>query len=227
MRERQGKASASGRDGMDHRTQIGILVFPQVTQLDFTGPYEVLTRVSNADVHLLWKNLRPIRSDKGLVITPTRSFRNVSHLDVILVPGGPGVNRLMEDRGVLNVLGRWAKSARYVTSVCTGALVLGAAGLLRGYRATTHWAALEFLPAFGAIPTAGRVVVDRNRITGGGVTAGIDFALLLSAELRGEAHARLIELQIEYNPAPPFGSGHPSVAGKARNSGEDGIGEAA
>ncbi len=133
-------------------------------------------------------------------------------MDVILAPGGPGILALMEDHEVLAFLRRQEPGARYVASVCTGALVLGAAGLLQGYRATTHWTSLEFLPAFGATPCADRIVLDRNRLTGGGVTAGIDFALQLSAELRGEDEARLIQLQMEYNPSPPFQSGHPDVA---------------
>lgn len=193
--------------------RIGLLVFPRITQLDMTGPYEVLSRVSNSEVHLLWKDRsQPVRSDNGLILMPTMTFAEAGQLDVVVVPGGPGVGPLMEDAEVLEFLRAQSGKARYMTSVCTGALVLGAAGLLRGYDATTHWASLEFLPALGAKPRADRIVVDRNRITGGGVTAGIDFALRLAAELRGEDEARMIQLQLEYNPAPPFESGHPSVA---------------
>ncbi len=192
--------------------QIGLVAFPGLTQLDLTGPYEVLSRLSNSRIHLLWKTLDPILSDRGLTLLPTATFEQAIQMDVILVPGGFGVLALMEDYEAITFLRHQEKGARFVTSVCTGALVLGAAGLLQGYRATTHWASLEFLPAFGATPCADRIVTDRNRLTGGGVTAGIDFALQLSAELRGEEEARLIQLQMEYNPSPPFQSGHPDVA---------------
>jgi cyclohexyl-isocyanide hydratase len=192
--------------------QIGLVIFPRITQLDITGPFEVLSRLSNTQVHLLWKDLQPVRSDRGLLLTPTMTLADAAQLDVVVVPGGPGVGPLMEDEVVLAFLRRQSGKARYMTSVCTGALVLGAAGLLKGYNATTHWASIEFLSALGANPKTGRIVADRNRITGGGVTAGIDFALRLAAELRGEAEARMIQLQLEYNPAPPFQSGHPSVA---------------
>lgn len=178
-----------------------------------TGPYEVLSRLSNTEVHLLWKDRsQAVRSDRGLLLMPTMTFAEAGQSDVVVVPGGPGVGPLMEDPEVLAFLRAQSGKARYMTSVCTGALVLGAAGLLRGYNATTHWASLEFLPALGAKAKSDRIVVDRDRITGGGVTAGIDFALRLAAELRGEEEARMIQLQLEYNPAPPFDSGHPSVA---------------
>lgn len=196
----------------DRELQIGLVVFPGVTQLDLTGPFEVLSRLSNCTVHLLWKAIGPIRSDRGLTLLPTGTFAEASPMDIILVPGGPGVLALMEDEEALDFLRSQEMSARYLSSVCTGALLLGAAGLLQGYRATTHWASLEFLPAFGATVSTERIVIDRNRITGGGVTAGIDFALRLAAELRGEDEARLIQLQMEYNPSPPFDSGHPNVA---------------
>jgi cyclohexyl-isocyanide hydratase len=192
--------------------QIGLLVFPGITQLDMTGPYEVLSRMSNSRLHLLWKTIDPVVSDRGLTLVPTATLAQSPQMDVILVPGGPGVLSLMEDQVVLAFLRHQAKSARFVASVCTGALVLGAAGLLQGYRATTHWASLEFLSAFGAKPCTDRIVTDQNRVTGGGVTAGIDFALHLAAQLRSEDEARLIQLQMEYNPSPPFHSGHPDVA---------------
>lgn len=191
---------------------IGLLVFPGLTQLDLTGPYEVLSRLSETRLHLVWKTLAPVVSDRGLTLQPTLTLAECGPLDVLLVPGGPGVVAVMEDEEVLHFLRQQAKGARYVTSVCTGALVLGAAGLLRGYRATTHWASLEFLESLGAVACPERIVVDRNRITGGGVTAGIDFGLQLAAELRGEAEARVIQLQMEYNPAPPFDAGHPGRA---------------
>ncbi|MBD8905419.1 DJ-1/PfpI family protein [Methylorubrum zatmanii] len=195
--------------------EIGFLVFPQVQQLDLTGPYEVLAMVPGARVHLVAKTLAPVASTTGLVLTPTITFTACPALDVICVPGGSGVNPLLEDAETLDFLRRQAAGARYVTSVCTGALVLGAAGLLRGRRATTHWAAHDLLAAFGAVPVQERVVRDGNLITGGGVTAGIDFGLTLAAELADEATARTIQLQQEYAPTPPFSAGRPDTAGPA------------
>lgn len=193
--------------------EIGFLVFPRVQQLDLTGPYEVLAMVPGSRVHLVAKSLSPLPSATGLVLTPTLDFAACPALDVICVPGGAGVNPLMEDAETLGFLRRQAARARYVTSVCTGALVLGAAGLLRGKRATTHWAAHDLLAAFGAIPTEGRVVRDGNLLTGGGVTAGIDFGLTLAAELTNAATAQAIQLHLEYAPAPPFDAGRPETAG--------------
>ncbi|MFF8799141.1 MULTISPECIES: DJ-1/PfpI family protein [unclassified Methylobacterium] len=193
--------------------EIGFLVFPRVQQLDLTGPYEVLAMVPGSRVHLVAKSLSPLPSATGLVLTPTLDFAACPALDVICVPGGAGVNPLMEDAETLGFLRRQAARARYVTSVCTGALVLGAAGLLRGKRATTHWAAHDLLAAFGAIPTEGRVVRDGNLLTGGGVTAGIDFGLTLAAELTDAATAQAIQLHLEYAPAPPFDAGRPETAG--------------
>ncbi|MGE7153563.1 DJ-1/PfpI family protein [Methylorubrum rhodesianum] len=192
--------------------EIGFLVFPRVQQLDLTGPYEVLAMVPGARVHLLAKTSEPVATATGLVLTPTVRFAECPALDVVCVPGGSGVNPLMEDAETLGFLRRQAEGARYITSVCTGALVLGAAGLLRGKRATTHWAAHDLLAALGAIPTQGRVVRDGNLITGGGVTAGIDFGLALAAELADEATAKAIQLHLEYAPAPPFDAGRPETA---------------
>jgi cyclohexyl-isocyanide hydratase len=194
---------------------IGLLLFPNLTQLDATGPYEVFARIPGARIHLAAKAATPVASDQGLAIVPTATLDDTPPLDVVCVPGGVGVNTLLEDDEVLAFLRRQAEGARFVTSVCTGALALGAAGLLRGYHATTHWMALEFLRAFGAEPVAERVVVDRNRITGAGVTAGIDFALTITRWLVGEEWARAIQLQIEYDPAPPFDSGSPRSADPA------------
>jgi len=194
---------------------IGFLVFPGMTQLDFTGPYEVFARLPDTLVHVIAAADGPVRTDRGLVIMPTITCDECPLLDVVVVPGGPGQQALMDDEAALDFLRRQSKQARYVTSVCTGALVLGAAGLLRGYRATTHWLSLPLLEVFGAVAVDERVVVDRNRITGGGVTAGIDFALYLAAMLRGEAIAQQIQLQMEYNPAPPFQCGSPATAPKA------------
>ncbi|MBK3404690.1 DJ-1/PfpI family protein [Methylorubrum populi] len=192
--------------------EIGFIIFPRVQQLDLTGPYEVLAMVPGARVHLVAKTPEPVATATGLVLTPTVSFAECPALDVVCVPGGSGVNPLMEDAETLGFLRRQAEGARYLTSVCTGALVLGAAGLLRGKRATTHWGAHDLLAALGAIPTQGRVVRDGNLITGGGVTAGIDFGLALAAELADEATAKAIQLHLEYAPAPPFDAGRPETA---------------
>jgi cyclohexyl-isocyanide hydratase len=194
---------------------IGFLVFPGMTQLDFTGPYEVFARLPDMVVHIVSKSPGLIHTDRGLVFVANVTCAACPPLDVIVVPGGPGQQGLMNDEAVLGFLREQAKGARYVTSVCTGALVLGAAGLLRGYRATTHWLSLPLLEMFGAIAVDERVVVDRNRVTGGGVTAGIDFGLLLAAILRGETVARQIQLQMEYSPDPPFDCGSPATAPKA------------
>jgi cyclohexyl-isocyanide hydratase len=194
---------------------IGLLVFPNVTQLDLTGPLQVFSSVPDAVVHLIWKRIEPVPSDSVLVLTPTTTFDDCPQLDVICVPGGYGTDDLLDDPEVIGFLRRQAAGARYITSVCTGSLVLGAAGLLQGYRATTHWSAIECLQDFGAIPTDVRVCIDRDRVTGGGVTAGIDFALTLVAELIDRPTAEAAQLRLEYNPAPPFTSGSPSTASPA------------
>ena len=192
--------------------QFGLLLFPEVQQLDLTGPYEVFASLPDAKVHLVCKTPGPVISATGLVLTPDIGFEECPQLDVLCIPGGAGVNALMEDEAVLAFVRRQAAGARYVTSVCTGALVLGAAGQLRGRRATTHWAAHGLLARFGAIPVKERVVRDGNLFTGGGVTAGIDFALTLVAELRGRAAAEAVQLELEYAPAPPFDAGSPETA---------------
>ncbi|MGH7030878.1 MAG: DJ-1/PfpI family protein, partial [Stellaceae bacterium] len=195
--------------------RTGMLVFPNLTQLDLTGPYEVLSRLPGSETLLLWKDLQPVRSEHGLSILPMATLARCPPLDLVLVPGGPGINPLLEDAEVLAFLRRAAAAARYVVSVCTGALVLGAAGLLRGRRAATHWMSRDLLPAFGAEPVAERVVRDGNLFTGGGVTAGIDVALAVAAEIAGRAAAEAIQLAIEYDPAPPFASGSPETADPA------------
>lgn len=195
----------------DKPLTIGMLLFADVTQLDFTAPYEVFSRMPQTRVHVLAPRLDPVRSEHGLILMPDTAFADAPPLDILFVPGG-GVDPLMEDQTTLEFLRFRASSAQYVTSVCTGALLLGAAGLLRGYRATTHWLSLDILPVFGAQPVKERVVIDRNRITGGGVTAGIDFGLTLAAQLRGEDAAQSIQLLLEYSPAPPFNSGSPDTA---------------
>jgi cyclohexyl-isocyanide hydratase len=192
--------------------QIGFLLFPQVQQLDLTGPYDVLASLPDVKVHLIWKDLMPVTASTGLVLKPTTTFDDCPPLDVICIPGGAGVGPLMEDEQTLAFIQTQAANARYVTSVCTGALVLGAAGLLKGKRATTHWAYHELLAPLGAIPVKDRVVRDGNLLTGGGITAGIDFALTLAAELFDKDTAELVQLQLEYAPAPPFTSGSPETA---------------
>ncbi|WP_065257438.1 isonitrile hydratase [Pseudomonas bananamidigenes] len=195
--------------------QIGFLLFPQVQQLDLTGPYDVLASLPDVQVHLIWKDLVPVTSSTGLLLKPTITFDDCPNLDVICVPGGAGVGPLMEDEQTLAFIKAQAAQARYVTSVCTGSLVLGAAGLLQGKRATTHWAYHELLPTLGAIAVKDRVVRDGNLFTGGGITAGIDFALTLAEELVGADKAQLIQLQLEYAPAPPFDAGSPETAPSA------------
>jgi cyclohexyl-isocyanide hydratase len=192
--------------------QIGLLVFPRVTELDFTGPLQVFSHLPGAKVHLIWKRIEPVASDTVLTLTPTMTLADCPQLDVICVPGGLGADDMVNDEEVLAFLRRQTGGAKFITSVCTGALVLGAAGLLRGYRATTHWTAMDFLGEFGAMPTKARVCIDRNRITGGGVTAGIDFALTLVSLLVDRRAAETIQLGIEYNPAPPFDAGSPDTA---------------
>jgi cyclohexyl-isocyanide hydratase len=192
--------------------QIGLLVFPKVTQLDLTGPLQVFANLPGANVHLIWKRIEPVASDSVLTLTPTVTFADCPQLDVICVPGGGGTDDMINDEEMLQFLRDQAAGAKYVTSVCTGSLVLGAAGLLKGYRAATHWTAMEFLELYGATPARTRVCVDRNRVTGGGVTAGIDFALTLVSILVDRPTAQAIQLRLEYNPAPPFDSGSPDTA---------------
>lgn len=195
--------------------RIGFLVFPKITQLDMTGPHEVFARMPDREIHLAWKSLEPITEAGGMRLLPTTTYAACPQLDLICVPGGPGMNPLLNDEETLAFVRRQAGGARYVTAVCTGALVLGAAGLLKGKRATTHWTALPMLTAFGATPVDARTVTDGNIITGGGVTAGIDFALRIAADLLGEDAAKTIQLSIEYNPQPPFNAGSPAGAGEA------------
>ncbi|MCW5748736.1 MAG: DJ-1/PfpI family protein [Alphaproteobacteria bacterium] len=193
--------------------RVGLLLFPDITQLDMTGPYEVFIKLPGAEVHLVWKDRQPVRAGGGMQILPTTTYADCPQLDLVCVPGGSGMNALLEDEATLAFLRRQAAGARYVTSVCTGALVLGAAGLLKGRRAATHWMSMDMLAAFGATPVHERVVVDGNIITGGGVTAGIDFALRVAAEIAGPQAAKEIQLGIEYDPQPPFDAGSPRAAG--------------
>lgn len=200
---------------MNETIHIGFLLFPNVTQLDMTGPVQVLSRVPGAKVHLVWKELGPVITDAGFSIVPTTTFDACPPLAVLCVPGGFGIAEQLTDEATLAFLREQGAQAKYVTSVCSGSLVLGAAGLLRGYRSACHWMWRHYLPRFGAVPVAERVVRDRNRISGGGVTAGIDFALTLAAELAGEDVARTLQLAFEYDPKPPFDSGTPDKAGPA------------
>src|SRR5215207_7317724 len=195
--------------------RIVFLVYPNVTQPDLTGPAQVLSRLSNARVDLVWKSRDPVQTDSGFALLPTATLEEIGQADVLCVPGGFGCVDVMQDEAVLGWVRSIGEKAQWVTSVCTGSLILGAAGLLRGYRATSHWAWRDYLNQFGAEPVAERVVFDRNRVTGGGVTAGIDFALALTATIRGEEHARLLQLGLEYDPSPPFDSGTPDKAGEA------------
>jgi cyclohexyl-isocyanide hydratase len=197
---------------MNAALQIGMLVFPKVTQLDLTGPVQVFSSVPGAKLHLIWKRIEPVASDSVLTLTPTTTFADCPQLDVICVPGGVGTDDMVNDEEMLDFLRKQAVAAKYITSVCTGSLVLGAAGLLQGYRAATHWTAMEYLERFGAAPAKTRVCIDRNRVTGGGVTAGIDFALTLVSLLVDRQTAEAIQLRLEYNPAPPFNAGSPDTA---------------
>jgi cyclohexyl-isocyanide hydratase len=194
---------------------IGMVLFDGLTQLDLTGPYEVLARMPHTRVSLVARRLDPVRSEWGLRILPDATFDDAPRFDVLCVPGGWGVNAALEDHSLLSFLQTRAPDARLVTSVCSGSLLLGAAGLLRGYRATTHWMSHDMLSLFGAEAVAQRVVRDRNRITGAGVTAGIDFGLVLAEGLFGAEAAQAIQLAIEYEPGPPFESGSPATASKS------------
>ena len=185
------------------------VLFPHVTQLDLTGPVQLFSRLPGATVDLAWHRIEPVVTDAGFSILPTVSFDDAPQADVIMVPGGRGAFELLEDERALQFVGRQAAGARYVTSVCTGAFVLGALGLLEGRRATTHWASHDLLDLVGAIPEQARVVRDGRVITGGGVTSGIDFALTVAAELLGADAARRIQLAMEYDPHPPFDAGSP------------------
>lgn len=191
---------------------IVFLLFPNLTQLDFTGPLQVLSRLPGATVPLAAKTLDPVPTDTALTLNPTHTLENCPQADVLCVPGGFGVDDAMRDEETVRFVKRQAAGAQYVTSVCTGAFILGAAGLLEGKRATTHWAYHDALADVGSTPVRARVVRDGNLFTGGGVTAGIDFAFTLAAEIAGEEVAKAIQLGLEYDPAPPFEAGSPEKA---------------
>jgi cyclohexyl-isocyanide hydratase len=202
----------------------GFVIFPDITQLDFTGPFEVLSRLgtppsvstpsrfSEVRTHIVAKTMDPVLSDRGLRLLPTCTFETCPPLDLICVPGGGGVADAIADAETMAFVRREASGAKYVTSVCVGAFVLGAAGLLKGRRATTHWAYTDLLPLVGATYEKARIVRDGNVFTAGGVTSGIDFAFRIVAEIAGPAVAEAIQLGIEYDPAPPFDAGHPDKA---------------
>jgi cyclohexyl-isocyanide hydratase len=197
---------------MAQQFRIVFILYPRLTQLDFTGPYEVLARVPNTEVIIASKDGGTLRTELGLTFTDLRALADIDRADLIMIPGGPGQTEAMLDPAFMAEVKRLGESATYVTSVCTGSLILGAAGLITGKRAGSHWAYRELLSAFGAIPDDARVVRDGNVITGGGVTAGIDIALTIAAELAGDDVAKMIQLAIEYAPAPPFNSGRPEIA---------------
>ncbi|WP_258319846.1 DJ-1/PfpI family protein [Qipengyuania flava] len=188
------------------------MLFPNVTQLDLTGPVQVLNHLGDTRIELVASRMDAVPTDCGFSINPTTTYAECSGPDIICVPGGMGADDAMADEALLDWLRAAAEHAHWITSVCTGALVLGAAGLLLGRRATTHWLSRPLLAEFGAIPVEERVVFDGKLVTGGGVTAGIDFALELSARIRGEDHARRVQLALEYDPAPPFADGSPASA---------------
>ncbi|CDX27187.1 Isonitrile hydratase [Mesorhizobium sp. ORS 3324] len=206
---------------------IGFVIFPGITQLDFTGPFEVLSRLATpastsspskfpqANTYVAARTMLPVTSDRGLALMPNCIFEECPPLDLICVPGGAGVADALADGGTVDFIRRQAENARYVTSVCIGAFLLGAAGLLQGRRATTHWAYTGLLPLVGATHEKGRIVCDGNVFTSAGVSAGIDFALAIIAEIAGPDVAKAIQLSIEYDPAPPFDAGHPDKASEA------------
>lgn len=192
--------------------EIGFVVFPNLTQLDFTGPLQVLCRTPDARCHIIARSLEPVPSDAQLAILPTTTFADCPPLDIVCVPGGHGVTEAISDAELVGFVRDQAARATWVTSVCTGAFILGAAGLLKGKVTATHWAYRDLLPLYGAIPSAARVARDGNMMTGGGVTAGIDFALSLVAEIASPGVAQSIQLALEYDPAPPFDAGSPRLA---------------
>lgn len=192
--------------------RIVFVLYPRLTQLDFTGPYEVLSRLPGAEVIVASKEGGRIASETGLIFDATTKLADIAACDLICIPGGPGQTEAMQDQVFMTEVARLAQSAKYLTAVCTGSLILAATGLIKGKRAGSHWAYRELLQLFGVTPVAERVVRDGNVITGGGVTAGIDIALTIAAEVADEKTAKMIQLMIEYAPAPPFACGDPATA---------------
>ena len=197
--------------------KIAMLVYPGMTPLDMLGPLQTWSAWPGADIQIVWKTTDPVMTDTGMAVVPTHSFADSFEApDILFAPGGlVPTFELMSDEATMTYLRERGAKARWITSVCTGAMLLGSAGLLKGYKATTHWAAHDRLEALGAIPTQGRYVIDRNRATGGGVTAGIDFGLALMAQIAGEDLAKVVQLSLEYSPQPPFQSGTPAEASAA------------
>jgi cyclohexyl-isocyanide hydratase len=198
--------------GPQAHLEIGAIIFSNMDQWDFTGPFEVLSRLSDSTFHIAWKRRDPIRDCHGLILTPEVSLAECPQLDLLVVPGGHGQEALMEDEEVLSFVRNQSRGAKCIFSVCTGALLCGAAGLLKGVKATTHWSAFHLLEYYGAIPTDARVVEDGKMVSAAGVTAGFDGALVIASRLRGEDAAREIQLAMEYAPEPPFQSGSPKNA---------------
>lgn len=194
-----------------HLLHVGFLVYPHVTQLDLTAPAQAFATLDDVRLHVVWKSRGPVRTDAGFDLVANATFDDCPQLDVLCVPGGAGQALLMQDAEVLGWLARQGEGAGWVTSVCSGSLLLGAAGLLRGRRAASHWNYRHLLAGFGAVPDPARVVRDGNRVTGGGVTAGLDLALHVIAAIRGEPDARMVQLLLEYAPEPPF-AGRPDEA---------------
>lgn len=211
------KAFAADSGGAPHaagRQRVAMVVYPNMTVLDLIAPQLIFAVLPDTDVQLVWKDRQTVVSDTGVPIVPTQAFRDVAgELSVLFVPGGSGSYPMMNDPHLIGFLQRVGPNATYVTSVCTGSLILAAAGLLRGYRATTHWVVHDVLATLGATPVTQRVVVDRNRITGAGVTAGLDFGLTMAAKIAGDDYARMLQLMFEYDPQPPFDAGSEAKAG--------------
>jgi cyclohexyl-isocyanide hydratase len=197
---------------MKDKISVGFFLFQRLTQLDFTGPHEVMSRVPEFEIHCVAPTKEILYTESGLGIVPDTTFDTCPTLDVVIIPGGPGVIDVMQDRSYLDFVHNKAIHSKYITSVCTGSLILAAAGLLNGYKATTHWLSLDLLAMFPVTVLTDRVVVDKNRITAGGVTSGIDFALTLIATLVGPTTAKEVQLMMQYDPAPPFSCGIPSKA---------------
>jgi cyclohexyl-isocyanide hydratase len=192
---------------------LGLIFFSGMTSLDIVGPQQVLSPLPGIDTYRIWKTLDPITTDDGMVVLPDTTFDNCPRLDIICIGGGIGQAAVEDDPELLAFLRKQGSTAKYVTSVCGGSIFLAKAGLLEGYRAASHWAGRPQLTALGVDFSTERVVVDRNRITGGGVTAGIDFGLTIASILYGEEIAKIVQLLLEYDPAPPFDTGSPEKAG--------------
>lgn len=207
--------SAASHPAPQDAQRIAMIIYPGMTSLDLIAPQLIFGALGDTDVQLVWKDRQTIVTDTGVPIVPTQAFDDVATgLTAVFVPGGSNSYAMMNEPNVVRFLQRVGPGAQYVTSVCTGSLILGAAGLLRGYRATTHWVVHDVLATLGATPVTERVVIDRNRITGAGVTAGLDFGLIMAAKLRGDDYARMLQLAFEYDPQPPFNAGSEAKAGE-------------